>query len=67
VRPFASRDVTQEPHTSISPAKQVDVVPAEIKTSQTELGDCLDAIERKSEPQVLIREQLLHDPSYDRL
>jgi hypothetical protein len=48
-------------------AKQVDVVPAEIKTSQTELGDCLDAIERKSDPQVLIREQLFHDFSNDRL
>jgi hypothetical protein len=46
VRPFGARDVTQEPQTSIRPAKEVDVFPAEIETSQTELGDCLDPIER---------------------
>jgi hypothetical protein len=61
VRPFAARDVIQEPHTSIRPAKQNDVFPAEIETSQTELGDCLDLIVRKSDAQVLIREQLLDD------
>jgi hypothetical protein len=67
VRPFAARDVTQEPQTSIRPAKQVDVFPAEIETSQTEIGDCLDPIERKSEAQVLIREQMLDDLSNARL
>ena len=61
--PFAARDVTQEPQTSIRPAKQVDVFPGEIETSQTELGDCLEPIERKSKPQVLIGEQLFYDSS----
>jgi hypothetical protein len=63
VRPLPGRDVTEEPHPSIRPAKQVDVFPAEIRTLQKELGDRLDAIDRKSDPQALIREQLLHDLS----
>ena len=64
--PLASL-VDEEPQASIRPEKQVDVFPAEIETSQTELGDCLDPIERESEAQVLIREQLFDDPSNARL
>jgi hypothetical protein len=67
VRQFAGRDVIQEPQTSIRPAKQIDVFPAEIEAAQTELGDCLDLIMRKSDAQVLIREQLFDDLSNARL
>jgi hypothetical protein len=64
--PLASL-VDEEPQASIRPAKQVDDFPAEIETSQTELGDCLVPIERKSEAQVLIRKQLFDDLSNARL
>jgi hypothetical protein len=57
----------QEPETSIRPAKEVDLLAGELDTSQTQLGDRLDLIERKSDAQVLIGEQLLDDRSNARL
>ena len=59
--------VAQEPQTSIRPAKEVDLVAGELETSQTQLGDRLHPIERKSDAQVLIGEQLLDDHSNARL
>jgi hypothetical protein len=64
---FASYFVAQEPETSIRPAKEVDLLAGELDTSQTQLGDRLDLIERKSDAQVLIGEQLLDDRSNARL
>jgi hypothetical protein len=55
--------VSQEPQTSIRPAEQIDLVRAEIDTSQTQLGDRLNPVERKSDSQVLIGEQLLDNHS----
>jgi hypothetical protein len=65
--PFASDFVSQEPQASIRLAKKVDLVARELDTSHTQIGDCLDPLERKSDPQVLIGEQRLYDRSDVRL
>ena len=62
VLPFASHFVLEEPQTSIRPAKEIGLVVGELGTSQTELGERLDLIERKSYAQVRFTAYQL-DPS----
>ena len=54
----ASQGASQEPHTSIGPAQEIDLVAGKIETSQAQLGDRFHPVERKSDAQVLIGEQL---------
>jgi hypothetical protein len=67
VLPFAAHFVAQEPQTIIRLPKEVDLIAGELDTSQTQLGDRLEPIERKPDAQVLIGEQLLDDRSNTRL
>jgi hypothetical protein len=67
VPPFACDFVSQEPQASIRLAKKVDLVAGELDTSHTQIGDRLDPLERKSDPQVLIGEQRLNNRSNVRL
>jgi hypothetical protein len=62
VLPFASHGLTQEPQISIRPGEQFDLVLTEIEASQKQLGHRLHPVERKSDTQVLVGEQLLDDP-----
>jgi hypothetical protein len=55
--------VTQEPHTSVRSEKKVYLVAREIETVQKQLGDRPDAVERKSDAQLFIGEELLDDYS----
>jgi hypothetical protein len=59
----ASHGASQEPHTSIGPAQEIDLVAGEIEASQKQLSDGVHPVERKSDAQVLIGEQLVDDHS----
>jgi hypothetical protein len=63
VLPFPSHGLTQEPQISIRPGEQFDLVLTEIEASQKQLGEHLHPVERKSDAQVLIGEQLPDDQS----
>jgi hypothetical protein len=63
VLPLAYYFVLEEPQAIIRPAKEVDLVAGEIGTSQTQLGDRFDPVERKSHAQDLVGEQLVDDCS----
>ena len=60
---LAAQGAPQEPHTRICPAEEIDLVAGEIDASQKQIGDRLHRIERKSDAQVFIGEQLLDDHS----
>jgi hypothetical protein len=59
----AAQGAPQEPHTRVCPAEEIDLVAGEIDASQKQIGDRLHRIERKSDAQVFIGEQLLDDHS----
>ena len=59
----ACHGASQEPHTRICPAEEIDLGAGEIDAPQKQIGDHLHRIERKSDAQVLIGKQLLDDHS----
>ena len=58
-----SHGVTEKPQIGIRPAEQVDLVGAEIETSLKQLGHRGYPVHRKSDPQLLFREQRVDDHS----